>query len=117
MTSSSNHLALDIEASTIKNDNYRQVVYTGKFQLVLMSLKPGEDIPWERHNNLDQFIRVEAGLGQAELIVMENGTKITRKYQLTDGGAIVIPEGTDHHIINTGDVDLKLYSIYSSPEH
>ena len=117
MSSSSNHLALDIEASTIKNDNYRQVIYTGNFQLVLMSLKPGEDIPWERHDNLDQFIRVEAGLGQVKLILIENDIHITRKYQLTDGSAVVIPAGTEHHIINTGNEDLKLYTIYSSPEH
>jgi len=72
MSSSSNHLAIDIEASTIENYNYRQVIYTGKFQLVLMSLKPGEDIPRERHDESDQFIRVESGLGQVKLILIEN---------------------------------------------
>jgi mannose-6-phosphate isomerase-like protein (cupin superfamily) len=116
MSSSSNHLAIDIEASTIKNDDYRLVIYTGKFQLVLMSLKPGEDIPWEHHDESDQFIRVEAGLGQVELM-MGTGVASIRGYELKDGTAVVIPAGTNHHIFNTGDEDLKLYTIYSSPEH
>ncbi|MGB9609150.1 MAG: cupin domain-containing protein, partial [Minisyncoccia bacterium] len=91
------------------NNDFRQVLYTGRYsQLVLMSLKPGEEIGEEVHG-LDQFLRIESGKGKA--ILGEN------EYAIEDGTAIVVPAGTKHNIINTGDVDLKLYTIYSPPNH
>lgn len=104
------HFLIDIEEATVKNDNFRKVLFTAeKSQLVLMSLQPGEEIGTETHD-LDQFIRIEAGHGTARL----NG----KDYQLQDGSALVIPAGTEHNIINRGkDKALKLYTIYSPPEH
>ena len=104
------HFLIDIEEATIRNNNFRQVLFTASHsQLVLMSLKPGEEIGTETHH-LDQFIRVEAGEGSARL----NG----KDYALKDGSALVIPAGTEHNVINDRkDQPLKLYTIYSPPEH
>lgn len=104
------HFLIDIEEATIRNNNFRQVLFTAPHsQLVLMSLKPGEEIGTETHR-LDQFIRVEAGEGSARL----NG----KDYALKDGSALVIPAGTEHNVINDRkDQPLKLYTIYSPPEH
>lgn len=100
----------DIEKLTKENDNFRKVIFTGKHsQLVLMSLNPGEEIGQEVHNNLDQFFRVDAGEG--ELLIDGETTKIS------DGFAVVVPAGADHNITNTGKEDLKLYTIYSPPNH
>lgn len=100
----------NIEKLSIENENFRQVLYTAKSsQLVLMSLLPGEDIGEEVHE-LDQFIRIEAGKGKAILNDAE--------YELEDGSAIVIPAGVKHNVVNTSvDSSLKLYSLYSPPEH
>jgi mannose-6-phosphate isomerase-like protein (cupin superfamily) len=99
----------DIEDDTVKNTNFRKVLYTGKnSQLVLMSLKPKEDIGEEVHD-VDQFFRIDEGSGK----VIINGTE----HKLSDGFAIVIPAGAKHNIVNTGTKDLKLYSIYSPPHH
>lgn len=98
----------DIERATKKNKNYRRVLYTGPHaQLVLMSLKPGEEIGEEVHEHLDQFIRIDAGEGLA--IIGK------RKYPLKDGDAIVIPAGAKHNIIARST--LKLYAVYTSTEH
>ena len=103
------HYITNIEEATIKNDRFRKVLFTAEHsQLVVMSLKPGEDIGTETHQ-LDQFIRVEAGRGTAYL----NGAE----YPLEDGTAVVIPAGTEHNISNSGHEALKLYTIYSPPEH
>lgn len=100
----------NIEGETLNNKNFRKVLYTApNSQLVVMSLKPGEDIGEETHN-LDQFIRIEAGEGKAIL----NG----EEYEVKDDWAIVIPAGTKHNVVNTSeDKDMKLYTIYSPPEH
>ena len=100
----------DIETDTMENQDFRRVLYTGKnSQLVLMSLRPKEEIGEETHT-LDQFIRVEAGDGLAIL----DGVK----HPISDGSAVVIPAGTKHNIINNSDgEELKLYTIYSPPEH
>lgn len=100
----------NIEDITIENDNFRKVLYTSKHsQLVVMSIKPGEDIGEEIHN-LDQFIRCEAGIGKAVLDNVE--------HDISDGFAVIVPAGTKHNIVNTSsDTDLKLYTIYSPPEH
>lgn len=99
-----------IEEATIKNSLYRQVLFTAKnSQLVLMSLKPGEEIGEEVHE-LDQFLRFEAGDGKVILDGQDHAVR--------DGFAVVIPAGTRHNVINTSKhADLKLYSLYSPPEH
>jgi mannose-6-phosphate isomerase-like protein (cupin superfamily) len=99
----------NIEKATKDNTDYRRVVYTAKnSQLVLMSIEPGDEIGEEVHD-LDQFIRIEAGQAKAILDGVE--------HELGDDDAIVIPQGMSHNVINTGSVPLKLYSIYSPPEH
>ena len=100
----------DIENDTLENQDFRRVLYTAKnSQLVLMSLRPKEEIGEETHT-LDQFIRVEAGDGFAVL----DGVK----HPISDGTAIVIPAGTKHNVVNdSATEELKLYTVYSPPEH
>ena len=99
----------DIESLTVKNKDFRQVLYTAKnCQLVLMSLKPGEDIGEEIHH-LDQFFRVEEGTGNAVI----NGIPTV----IRAGFAFIVPAGAKHNIVNTGNDALKLYTIYSPPNH
>jgi mannose-6-phosphate isomerase-like protein (cupin superfamily) len=99
---------MNLEQLTVQNSNYRKVIYTGKFQVVLMSLLPGEDIPWEVHDG-DQFIRVEKGGAKAII-----GYKV---FFLGPEDFIIIPPNTRHYIKNNLSEPLKLYAIYSSPEH
>ena len=101
----------DVEKETLLNKNYRKVVFTGKSQqFVYMSLKPLDSIHMEVHPDHDQFLRIEKGTG----IAIVDGIK----YKLADGIGIIIPAGATHQIINTSNsADLKLYSIYSPPEH
>ena len=101
----------DIEKETIENTNFRKVLFTGpQSQLVVMSLNPGEDIGEEVHNNIDQFIRIEEG----RAMVVLNGEKT----EVEDDWAIVIPAGVKHNVINISQEKvLKLYTIYSPPEH
>jgi len=104
----------NIEKKTIDNVFFREVLATtNNQQLVVMSIKPNDDIPKEIHPKNDQFIRIEKGDGQA--IIGEDGKE---KHDLKDGSIIMIPAGTWHRIINTSSVnDLKLYTIYSPPHH
>ena len=100
----------NIEEITKGNNNFRQVLYTGKHsQLVAMSLKPGEEIGAEVHPDVDQFFRVDAGEGKCVI----DGNE----YAIKDGFAVIVPAGANHNVINTGSVDLKLYTIYSPAEH
>lgn len=100
---------INIEKETKANTDHRRVLYTAKnSQLVLMCLQPGEEIGEEIHE-LDQFIRIEEGEGKAVLNDVETPMK--------EDDAVVIPQGTKHNVINTGSAPLKLYSIYSPPEH
>jgi len=101
----------NIEKDTLKNKNFRKVLYTGKHsQLVLMSLKPNEEIGMEVHEDNDQFFRFEKGHGKC---VIDD-----HEYELSDGVAIVVPAGAEHNIINTSATEeLKLYTIYSPPHH
>lgn len=101
----------NIEKDTLENDNFRKVLYTGKnCQLVLMSLKPLEDIGMEIHNENDQFFRFESGEGKC--IIDGN------EYKLEDGVCIIVPAGAEHNIINTSPTEnLKLYTIYSPAHH
>lgn len=100
----------NIEDATKENKNFRKVLYTAKnSQLVVMSLKPKEDIGEEVHE-LDQFIRIEEGIGKAVLDGVE--------YDVKDDFAIVVPAGAMHNIINTSETEkMKLYTVYSPPEH
>ena len=101
----------NIEKETMANDFFRKVLYTAKHsQLVVMSLKAGEEIGMEVHPNLDQFIRIEEGEGKAIL----DG----KEHKLADDWAVVIPAGTMHNIVNTSkSKKMKLYTIYSPPQH
>ena len=106
----------DIEKMTTANTNFRTVLFTGKFaQLTVMSLKPGEEIGLEAHDHVDQFIRIEQGHARVTLSKTKNS--VDEQHVLEDDWAIVIPAGTWHNVINDGDSDLKLYSLYSPPEH
>jgi mannose-6-phosphate isomerase-like protein (cupin superfamily) len=99
----------DIEGIAVKNEEFRRVLYTAKnCQLVVMALKPGEEIGAEVHE-LDQFFRVEEGTGEAML----DGVRTV----LRAGFAVLVPAGTNHNIINTGSVQLKLYTLYAPPNH
>ena len=99
----------NIEKATLENTDYRRVLYTSKSsQLVLMCIQPGDEIGSEVHE-LDQFIRIESGTAKVILDGLE--------HIITDDDAVVIPQGTEHNVVNTGDTELKLYSVYSPPEH
>ena len=101
----------NIEKDTLKNKNFRKVLYTGQHtQLVLMSLKPKGEIGLETHPENDQFFRFEGGKGRVEI----DGNKYTVK----DGDAVVIPAGAKHNVVNiSATEDLKMYTIYSPPHH
>ena len=99
----------NIEKATRENADYRRVLYTAKnSQLVLMNLAPGEEIGKETHH-LDQFLRFEEGEGKVILDDVE--------HNVSDGFSVIVPQGTKHNVINTGSTNLKLYSLYSPPEH
>lgn len=101
----------NIEKDALENNNFRKVLYTSKHsQLVLMSLRPNEEIGMEVHHENDQFFRIEKGQGKC--IIDGN------EYELGDGVAIVVPSGANHNVINTSETeDLKLYTIYSPAHH
>ena len=101
----------NIEEKTLSNTYFRQVLYTGQHaQLVVMSLKPNEEIGFEVHEIVDQFLRIEKGNGK---VIMDG-----EEHNLGDGSAIVVPSGVKHNVINTsGESDLKLYTVYSPPHH
>ncbi|MCI0479337.1 cupin domain-containing protein [Candidatus Uhrbacteria bacterium] len=101
----------NIERDTLDNANFRKVLYTGRHsQLVLMSLKPGEEIGEEIHPDIDQFFRFETGEGK---VVIDGA-----EHAVADGIAVVVPAGARHNVVNTSQTDdLKLYTIYSPPEH
>jgi len=102
---------INIEQATLENENFRKVLYTGKnSQLVLMSLRPMEEIGMEVHPENDQFFRFEKGQGKC--IIDGN------EYEVRDGSAIVVPAGAEHNIINISETEeLKLYTIYSPAHH
>lgn len=101
----------DIEKDTLENKNFRKVLYTGKhLQLVLMSLKTGEEIGEETHQDTDQFFRIEKGTGKC----LVDG----HEYRVKDGDVLLVPAGAKHNVINTDDKeDLKLYTLYAPPHH
>jgi mannose-6-phosphate isomerase-like protein (cupin superfamily) len=101
----------NIEEETLGNSSFRKVLYTAKYsQLVLMSLKPKEEIGMETHEKIDQFFRFESGQGKC--IIDGN------EYEVTDGDVVIVPAGAKHNVINISDAKaLKLYTIYSPPNH
>lgn len=100
----------NIEKLTTGNDHFRKVLYTGQYmQLVLMTLKPGEEIGAEVHEDHDQFFRIEAGSG--EVIIDGQSTPVQ------DDDAVIVPAGARHNVVNTGTEPLKLYTLYGPPEH
>jgi mannose-6-phosphate isomerase-like protein (cupin superfamily) len=106
----------DIEAVTLDNDDFRRVLFTGPHtQLTVMRLAPGEDIGREVHPHLDQFIRIERGRARLELGHTES--KVDETHEVAEDWAFLVPAGVWHNVVNTGDGDLRLYSLYSPPEH
>lgn len=101
----------NIEKSTIENNNFRKVLYTSVHsQLVLMSLKPNEEIGEEVHKENDQFFRFESGRGKC--IIDGN------EYEVNDGDVIIVPAGSKHNVINLDTIkELKMYTLYSPPHH
>jgi mannose-6-phosphate isomerase-like protein (cupin superfamily) len=102
---------ISLESETRKNSDFRRVLYTGKHsQLVLMSLKPGEEIGMETHSDVDQFFRFDDGEGKVIIDGVEHPVK--------NGTGVVVPAGAKHNVVNTSkQKELKLYTIYSPPEH
>jgi mannose-6-phosphate isomerase-like protein (cupin superfamily) len=101
----------DLEKETAKNTDFRRVLYTGRYsQLVLMRLRPGEEIGEETHATVDQFFRFEAGEG----LVIIDGVE----HRVGGGSGAIVPSGAKHNVVNTSSKqDLRLYTIYSPPEH
>ena len=100
----------DLERLTKDNGDFRRVLYTGKnLQLVLMTLRPGEEIGEEVHEDRDQFFRIEDGAGE----VLIDGAR----HRVEDDDAIIVPAGARHNVVNTGNSPLKLYTLYGPPEH
>lgn len=100
----------DIEKRTEENEDFRRVLYTGHhLQLVLMTLRPGEEIGEEVHEDRDQFFRIEEGEGE----VVIDGVR----HEVEDDDAIIVPAGARHNVICTGDSPLRLYTLYGPPEH
>jgi mannose-6-phosphate isomerase-like protein (cupin superfamily) len=106
-----NGYVTNLEQETEKNMDFRRVLYTGKHsQLVLMSLNPGEEIGEETHEDVDQFFRFESGEGKVTIDGVEHPVK--------NGNGVIIPAGAKHNVVNTSKhTNLKLYTIYSPPEH
>lgn len=100
----------NIEKLTTENDHFRKVLYTGQYmQLVLMTLKPGEEIGAEVHEGHDQFFRVEEGSGE---VIIDGQSRAIK-----DDDAVIVPAGARHNVVNTGNQPLKLYTLYGPPEH
>ena len=106
----------DIQKATLDNASFRTVLFTGPHtQLTVMRLAPGEDIGLEAHPHLDQFLRIETGRGRVEF--GETKDDISETHDVGDDWAVIIPAGVWHNVVNTGSTELKLYSLYSPPEH
>lgn len=106
----------NIEEATTGNTYFRKVLFTAEhMQLVVMTLQPGEEIGLEMHDHLDQFIRVESG--RATVTLGPSKDEVADTHHVEDDWAVVIPGGTWHNVINEGDQELKLYTIYTPPQH
>lgn len=106
----------DIEQATLQNSSFRAVVFTGaNMQMTVMCLEPGDEIGLEMHDHLDQFIRIEQG--SARVTMGPTRDSVEETHDVEDDWAVIIPGGTWHNVVNTGEGQLKLYSLYSPPEH
>jgi mannose-6-phosphate isomerase-like protein (cupin superfamily) len=106
----------DIEGATLANDTFRTVLHTGEhLQLTVMRLAPGEDIGREVHPDRDQFLRIESGTGRVEFGRSEDVVDETHDVQ--SDWAVIVPAGVWHNLVNSGEDELKLYSLYAPPEH
>ncbi len=106
----------DIEDATLTNDTFRTVLFTGaNLQMTVMCLQPGEEIGVEKHDGLDQFIRLEQGT--ARVLMGSSKDDLSEVHEIEDDWAAIIPGGMWHNVVNTGDGELRLYSIYAPPEH
>jgi mannose-6-phosphate isomerase-like protein (cupin superfamily) len=106
----------DVGGTAEQNTYFREVLYTGKdMQLVVMSLRPGEEIGVESHDRAEQFIRVEQG--RATVAMGPARDKVIETRDLDRGSAVLVPAGVWHNIVNTGDGELKLFTVYSPPQH
>ncbi|MFT4186325.1 MAG: cupin domain-containing protein [Micrococcaceae bacterium] len=111
-----NPYVVNIEKETLENENYRTTIWTGKnLQLTVMSIQPGHDIGLEVHEDHDQFLRVEAGKGRVQMGPAEKELDFDK--EAVDDDVIFVPAGSWHNVTNVGDKPLKVYSIYSPPEH
>ena len=111
-----NPFTVNIEEAALQNENYRTALWPGNhLQVTLMSINPGEDIGLEMHPAVDQFIRIEAGQGLAQMGNSQYQLDYQRKVRGTD--AIMVPAGTWHNLTTTGNIPMKLYTIYAPPQH
>ena len=107
---------LNINEASKENNNFRTAIWTGRhLQVTLMSINVGEDIGLEIHPDIDQFIRIEEGRGIVKMGDRKDRLNFQRRVQ--DDFAFVVPAGTWHNLINTGNIPIKLYSIYAPPQH
>lgn len=107
---------VDIQEATIENNTFRTALWTGaNLQLTVMSIQPGDDIGLEVHEDHDQFLRIEEGVGFVQMGPNEN--ELDFEANVEDDFAIFVPAGSWHNVTNTGDIPLKLYSIYAPSEH
>jgi mannose-6-phosphate isomerase-like protein (cupin superfamily) len=106
----------DIEPETLNNATFRTVVFTGQYtQLTVMSIEPGDDIGREVHPDHDQFLRIEQGTARIELSRTED--EVEETHDAEADWVVIVPAGVWHNVVNTGDGALKVYSLYSPPEH
>jgi mannose-6-phosphate isomerase-like protein (cupin superfamily) len=106
----------DIEQATLDNTAFRAVLFTGAHeQLTVMRLQPGEDIGREVHDDHDQFLRIEEGRARVEF--GRSADEVDETHEVEDDWAIIVPAGVWHNVVNEGDADVKLYSLYAPPEH
>lgn len=107
---------VDIEQATVDNENYRTTLWTGKFlQMTVMSIKPGDDIGLEVHDDHDQFLRVEQGEAKVEMGPSKDDLSFVE--YVRDDWVVLVPAGSWHNVTNVGTTDLKVYSLYGPPDH
>lgn len=107
---------VDIEKLTVENDLFRVAKWTGsKLQMTVMAIPVGGEVGLERHDDIDQFLRIESG--KAKVMMGQDKEKLDQSWEAEDDFAIFVPAGTWHNILNNGDEPLKMYSIYARPEH
>ncbi len=108
--------SFDLEQATLDNATYRTVAWSGRYlQLTLMSIPPGGDVGLEAHPGTDQFLRLDAGRGKCVMGPAED--ELTLEQEVTDGWCILVPAGTWHDVVNTGEEPLRLYAVYAPVHH